>query len=543
MKNIYVKPEEKVVTNGTAQAPIPQVPIPTITYAQGGVPTVSGQPTNYGNLMGGGNSSVPPDMSNATIPEYYKYAYDVGMQNAERTRNNAVQNARAQYNQFINPYGAVANQQAQAGFTGGGYSQFLQGQAYQSMIDSQNAARATEAATKQTLYGDYLKGMADYNQKQQEKQDLNQKSAADLLNNIGTYSSLEAVNSALDALGITDETQRKTYTDAWTNQNQQNIAKNQVAFNTYISGNSEDGEPQNEQDIIAYAKALGLDENSAEVQNAITSFKQGQNYGKLENIVSLEGEQAEKGWEDFFGESGGYNTLNDEQKAEANKAFSDWLINNAFTDANGNVSAEGFFTDENGKAYTEEFARRKLQEELANPHYSQQLKNLIQAEFNNKYQGGKTDEQISKEASDLKQRNEIISNARNLNKDVEIKDDANVVNINSKTFSLTDFGKFNDSGTGKGEQDTYLKATIEGLKSLGKEAVGKIILPNYGKNKGDIDAYMYVGSGRFVKIEVDKYGWGGLDIFIPNGYENSTSIDAGSSKTGASQTPKITKKK
>ena len=233
MTNIYVKkPEETVVTNGSVTAPIPQVPIPKITYAQGGVATVTGQPTNYGALMGGG-TPVPPsstpsttyaangygtDMSQATIPEYYKFAYDVGVQNAERTRYNDVQNARVTYNQFINPYGAVANQQAQAGFTGGGYAQFLQGQAYQSMIDSQNAARATEAATKQSLYGDYLEGMAKYNQAEKDKQEQNAVAAADLLNNIGTYSSLEAVNSALDVLGITDATERKTYTDAWNTQ-------------------------------------------------------------------------------------------------------------------------------------------------------------------------------------------------------------------------------------------------------------------------------------------------------------------------------------
>jgi hypothetical protein len=648
MKNIYVKPEETVVTNGTAQAPIPQVPIPKITYAQGGVPTVSGQPTNYGNLMGGGNTSVPPastpsttyaangygtDMSQATIPEYYKYAYETGVQNAERTRYNAVQNARVTYNQFINPYGAVANQQAQAGFTGGGYSQFLQGQAYQSMIDSQNMARATEAATKQTLYGDYLKGMADYNQKQQEKQEQRDATAADLLNNIGTYSSLEAVNSALDALGITDEKQRKTYTDAWqtsqteklnteganilnnigsytteagliadlnakgitgdaqaqyikawntaqanklttagatimqsidngefksqdslvaamnaagipveqqqsyitswqeqnTKATEQTKAQNLLTFSNYVSGQGETS-PTSVEDIYASAKALGLDVDSDEVKNAIANFNSSQYLSKVENVMSMEGSQAEDGWEDLLSDEEAFKSLTEEQQAEVNKAFSDWLINNAFTDAKGNVSAEGFFTDENGKAYTEEFARRKLQEELANPHYSQQLKDLIQAEFNNKYQGGKTDEQINKEASDLKQRNEIIANARNINNNVEIRDDANVVNINSSTYASSDFGKFNDTGKKDSEQEKYITAIFDDAKA-GKIKKGQIILPNYGKDKGSREAYMYVGSGRFVKVEINKNNVEGLNFYTPNGYKTNAEYQVESKKS------------
>lgn len=623
MTNIYVKkPEEKVVTNGAAQAPIPQVPIPKITYAQGGVPTVSGQPTNYGNLMGGGNTSVPPsstpsttyaangfgtDMSNATIPEYYKYAYDVGVQNAERTRYNDIQNARVTYNQFINPYGAVANQQAQAGFTGGGYSQFLQGQAYQSMIDSQNMARAKEAVTKQDLYGKYLEGIAEYNQAEQNKQEQNSIAAADLLNNIGNYSSLEAVDAALDALNITDETQRKTYTDAWNNQvvstflndiannkfaswedlkslmaskgitsgdnffkitnawtenmyknddiseisnsiykgeysteddlvsalDSKNITgetrnslinqfrdaekgkgQNILSFNAYVSG-QEKTSPTSAEDIISYAKTLGLDVNSSEVQNAVTEFNNSQYLSKVENVISMEGSQAEDYWEALLSDDKAFNSLTKEQQAEVNKAFSAWLIENAFTtDANGNPTAEGFFTDENGKAYTKEFAESELNKELKNPHYTEQLKKLIEDEFNDKYQGGKTDEQIG-----------FIDKARTLNNNVKIKDDANIVNINSTTYASSDFGKFNDTGKKNSGQETYISKIIEDANA-GKIKEGSLVSVNYGKykNNGRDNLYMFVGNGQFVKVDENIWKGNVGDIYVPDGYQIYTKL-------------------
>lgn len=621
MTNIYVKkPEETVVTNGSVTAPIPQVPIPKITYAQGGVATVTGQPTNYGNLMGGGTTpsttyagnGFGTDMSNATIPEYYKYAYDVGVQNAERTRYNDIQNARVTYNQFINPYGAVANQQAQAGFTGGGYSQFLQGQAYQSMIDSQNAARATEAATKQTLYGDYLKGMAEYNQAEKNKQEQTAVAAADLLNNIGTYSSLEAVDAALDALNITDAAQRKTYTDAWNNQvvstflndiannkfaswedlkslmaskgitsgdnfikianawtenmykndniteivnainsgtyateedlvsalDSKNITgetrnslinqfrdaekakgQNILSFNAYVSG-QEKTSPTSAEDIISYAKTLGLDVNSSEVQNAVTEFNNSQYLSRVENVLSMEGSQAEDYWEALLSDDKAFNSLTKEQQAEVNKAFSAWLIENAFTtDANGNPTAEGFFTDENGKAYTKEFAESELNKELKNPHYTDQIKDLILDEYYNKYQGGKTDEEIV-----------FIDKARTLNNNVEISYDANVVDVTSNTYASSDFGKFNDTGKKDSGQETYLSKIIEDAQNE-KINVGQIILPNYGENKGNIDAYMYAGDGKFVKVDLDGDKYTNEEIlqrlgnfYIPKGYKDSRAV-------------------
>lgn len=528
-KNIYVNPEETVVTNGTAQAPIPQVPIPKITYAQGGVATVTGQPTNYGNLMGGGNTPSPTpsttyaangfgtDMSNATLPEYYKYAYDVGVQNAERTRYNDIQNARVTYNQFINPYGAVANQQAQAGFTGGGYSQFLQGQAYQSMIDSQNAARAKEAATKQTLYGDYLEGMAKYNQAEKDKQEQNAVAAADLLNNIGTYTSLEAVNSALDALGITDAAQRETYINAWNTAQTTKQAQAVLSLNNYIEGNSEDGVPTSENDIRNYATALGITDTT-KIQKAIDSWNKSQYASSYENI------NTEEGWNEFFskgantdGSGGMFKGLSSEQQQEAIDFYTAWYAqNNNYLDENG-VYANNFFTKNGSQIRNDDGTAKMLLDAVQkNTRLSQEFKDSVQAEYEKRYLGGKTEETVA-----------TIGSAQGYAKKlgVTVKDDAKIVDIKSSTFASKDFGEFNDTGKKDSGQETYLSKIIEDAKNE-KIDVGSLVSVNYGKykNNGRDNLYMFVGNGQFVKVDENIWKGNVGDIYVPDGYQIYTNL-------------------
>ena len=451
--------ETKVVDNGTGGTGLPE-----------GVKPVQVTPP----------IGTPPediDPNKVTLDQHYKNIYETGLANAEKAKQQAIINAKGQYNEFINPYGVQAEQQARMGLMGGGYSEYLKGKAYEGMIDTQNQARSDYAKTQQSLYSDYMGNMAAYNQAKQDKADATAAAKAALINNISKYNSEEALGAALDALGITDAEERKTYTDAWTKWKTENDAKvqadNYLTMQAIIDGTA-DVEPT-EDNIQAAGKKLGLS------QEEIDSWKQ--KLARKQYAESPSADWTADDWQSFFNkgldENGEgeawFDSLSDDEQEAAREQYSSLF------------DAATYF-EEGGKPLNKNTAKEDLDKAVNDNYLTQKTKDAIQAQYDKQYNKGIPSTQT-----------EIITKARELNPDVVIDDDAKIVDTNSGTFEITDFGKFNDSGTGKGEQDTYLNAILADLDT--HIIAGDLVWVNYGKyDMGGQSLYMYIGDGKFVQV-------------------------------------------
>jgi hypothetical protein len=462
--------ETKVVDNGTGGTGLPE-----------GVKPVQVTPT----------IGTPPediDPNKATLDQYYKYMYETGLANAEKAKQQAIINAKGQYNEFINPYGVQAEQQARMGLMGGGYSEYLKGKAYEGMIDTQNQARSDYAKTQQSLYSDYMGNMAAYNQAKQDKVDAGNAAKADLLNNISKYSSEEALGAALDALGITDATERQTYIDAWTKWMTENDAKEfgakNVAMSTYISGESSDGAPKSRDDVYNYAMRLGL--NNEQANEWVSKWEAGEYYLDFDNFDSW----TKKEQDDFFAPEN-FNRLSPQQQTDIQNRYS----------AKENPMA--LFGED--VLLSPDDAKSVLETVLNSNRYSQEFKDAAQKRYNQLYSV------------------DAVIKAREFVGENKVKDNASVIVPKSDgSYNLLDFGKFKDSGTGKGEQDKYLNAILDSTKDGAQNPIaeGQVVIVNYGHNEGEIDAFVYVGNGIFVKVSAADANINNL--YIPKGYNKKT---------------------
>lgn len=121
-------------------------------------------------------ASTPPTSSNEaessepmTYEEYieeakkgYQAQLDAAKKQAEQTRQRAIVDAQSGYMQNLASYGANAEQMADAGMQGGGYSDYLNAQAYaqkRSDVQQANAQAAYENQAADGTYQDYINGL------------------------------------------------------------------------------------------------------------------------------------------------------------------------------------------------------------------------------------------------------------------------------------------------------------------------------------------------------------------------------------------------
>jgi hypothetical protein len=122
---------------------------PKVLYT-GGTGTGSGEGGGTGS--GGGTGDTVPPMT-------YEEWYTAAKQNAESTRQSAINDARVEYNRSKSEYGNKAEALRNMGLTGAGYSDYLNGQAYAQMqgaIANANAEKASTIADIDAKYMDYL---------------------------------------------------------------------------------------------------------------------------------------------------------------------------------------------------------------------------------------------------------------------------------------------------------------------------------------------------------------------------------------------------
>lgn len=92
----------------------------------------------------------------------YQAQLDATKKQAEQTRQRAIVDAQSGYMQNLASYGANAEQMADAGMQGGGYSDYLNAQAYaqkRSDVQQANAQAAYENQAAEGTYQDYINGL------------------------------------------------------------------------------------------------------------------------------------------------------------------------------------------------------------------------------------------------------------------------------------------------------------------------------------------------------------------------------------------------
>lgn len=439
----YITPSQTVDTTYTQAL---GAVLPTLTPTQDSTPYNGGggtikfntQTGEYAKVMPTAEPSVNPSES---LPQYYESMRQQAIAQAEKDRLQANINAKGQYNEFINPYGVQAEQQARMGLTGGGYSEYLKGKAYEGMIDTQNQAQAQYAQAVQSAENTYNANMATYNE------------------------------------GLKAKEEAKA----------QDLAQGKVNMNAAMGGMVDGVDNTKWEDLADYGKQQGLTDEELNEYKGKWDFQQ-----YLEGLDNSSDWNADK-WQAFFDDAR-YETLSPDQKEAADKQFSATIANGLGINPETGATTS-YFMGADGKHFNEGEAKTKYEEAQNNPHFIPELKAAIKKEYEERYRKGRTIED-----SDIVKKAQGIQIPKGAN--VTIAEDAKVVDISKDTFQHSDFGKFNDTAKPGSGQYELIEAIINAARA-GDIQNGEIVLVNYGRNNGgfkSVEAFMYV-DGKFVQIE------------------------------------------
>ena len=143
--------------------------IPTTSNSGTATGTGAGASTNTGAGTGDSTPTTPTDTEERTTMSYEEYIAEqkareeekrqAALKEAEIYKERAAADAQASYMQNMSTYGVNAENMAQMGLTGGGYSDYLNAQAYAQKRGEMQTASANELALKQqaeTKYADNI---------------------------------------------------------------------------------------------------------------------------------------------------------------------------------------------------------------------------------------------------------------------------------------------------------------------------------------------------------------------------------------------------
>lgn len=488
----YITPSQTVDTT-YAQALGAVMPTPTPTQDStpynggGGTINLNTQTGEYAKVMPTAEPSVNPS---ASLPQYYESMRQQAIAQADKDRLQANINAKGQYNEFINPYGVQAEQQARMGFTGGGYSEYLKGKAYEGMLNTQNQAQAQYAQAVQGAENTYNANMATYNE------------------------------------GLKAKEEAKA----------QDLAQGKVNMNAAMDGMVDGVNNTSWEALAAYGKQQGLTDE--ELATYKTQWDSMQTTAKNEDALASMDGWTDADWDNALKDET-YNSYTPEQQEIVNAGFSNRIAQASGYDANTGATTT-YFT-ENGKQLNAESAKAEYEEAMNDTKLAPELKEAIKKEYQNRFMRGLDEETY-----------ELIEKAKSFDSAVNISDKGKIVDPNARTYTSKDFGKFNDTGKEGSGQENLISAIVSDAKA-GKIKDGQIVLVNYGKNEGETEAFMYV-SGKFVKVGDLKRVHGldtDKDIYVPSGYEVSAkykddetlTTPAGTTYKPAETNYRITKKK
>ena len=460
----------------------------------------------------------------------YQEQLDAANKQAEQTKARAMANAENAYAQNKATYGTNAETLAQMGLTGGGYSDYLQAQAYAQKRADAQAATAQEIASKsnnQATYQQYIQAMNEkladkilYDERladQRKYQEEQTKAESDREYTKNIYNTLwsavqdtnttytpESIKALGEKAGLSNE-------DITTLTNMLNA--------TLARKTEEEKKTQEEEEKVkneAFAKS------SSAVAADTISYIVANNGGQSEYIESLKSNLTEEDYNKLVSQNqkstseyyttaikSGYkvNTneidnmykkgnLSEAQYNEIKALWNESIIatdNSAFADGNGytlsfndaktvmnTAKSSQWINDANKKAIESTYMRL----------YAKDIANEIMVKSSAKGKGG------------------------------------NIVDIYASDFNTKKFGSYSGMGKSGNTQEKYAQSIVSDAKS-GKIKAGDYVIMNFG-NTWDVECiYVYIGDGMFVKakdgndstyLSGGKFA-SGVNFYVPNGYK------------------------
>lgn len=383
---------------------------------------------------------------------------------AEVAEERAMADAQASYMQNMATYGANAEQLAQMGLTGGGYSDYLNAQAYAqkredtqvATVNKNSAIEAAESTYADTVLG-LKKEMADITYAEGLKKDEEAKETAEKLtsNYSGILIEVQANPDAFNETGLRawcknngfDETQTQSVVDTW-----------KEATTLADAALDVDGSSSEQGQIV-------MSDIIKAIQDGTLAKADGTPYSSWEEIHETLLRARNEG-----------QNITQEDINNAKKAYNEWI-----SYKNGKVSTEEYYDSLNG----DEGAKEIVSSAADPTKYETEAKNKVKSY-------GITDNLILQ-----------------------------VINTNRDTYKASEFGDFSDIDDADSKQGRYLQAIINDAKA-GKIKEGTIVQVNYGGVASSLGYAMYVGDGCFVRLRDGALGTvkeAKEVIYLPDGYK------------------------
>lgn len=505
--------------------------VPFTPPASGGSGSVSNGGTTTGT--GAGTSDSTPTTPTDTKPEtgetstmtYEQYIAEqkareeekrqAALKEAEIYKERAAADAQASYMQNMSTYGVNAETMAQMGLTGGGYSDYLNAQAYAQKRGEMQTASANEAVMKQQAESKYADNILSldgqlvaYKEAEKAEKEQYAKSVYNTLweavQNPNTTYTADSIKAIAEKAGISE-------TD---------IATLTGMLDSTLAKKAADDKKAEEEKAAAEEEVFKTNSNTAK-SNAI-SYIVANGGGQAEYIESIKGTLTEED----------YNALVTQNQKSTYEYYSVALNsgNNISTSEvdtlykNGNLSDQQYndikalwnntrgkaenlaFVDAGGNTLSYADAKKLLNEQVkASTWFSDENKKAIESTYMRQY------------AKDIA--NEVMPKS---------SAGGTIVDIYASDFKTTKFGDYYDMGDKGTKQENYAQAIVADAKA-GKIKVGQYVLMNYG-NTWDVDSvFVYIGDGLFVKCK-DGNGDGevfcdgekfknGVSFYCPSGHK------------------------
>ena len=477
--------------------------------------TGAGASTDTGTGTGDSTPTTPKDTEEKTTMSYEEYIAEqkareeekrqAALKEAEIYKERAAADAQASYMQNMSTYGVNAETMAQMGLTGGGYSDYLNAQAYAQKRGEMQTASANELALKQqaeTKYADNILSLdgqllayqeaekaekeqyakSVYNTLWEAVQDPNTTYTADSIKAIAEKAGLSDEDIST-LTGMLDSTLAKKAADEKKAQDDKAAAEEEQKA-TYSAGIKSDAMAQIEAnggmsvEYINSLKGYGLsDADMAEV----IKYNQKYTYNSYKSAIT-----------------GGY-TVN---TSDIDTAYNDGLLdatqyNSLKSEWNKSIDTSTSFFKYNGETISYDDAKKAIENLSNNAWATSETKKAVESSFMRVY------------AQDIA-KNSIVSGLSSK------KVQSSYVDIYADNFKSSQFGDYADGD----EQDALVAAYIRAAQN-GEIPVGKVCEFNYGEAWNDHGYYVYIGDGVFVKYD-DAGTLSSGTIYYPFGFKKGT---------------------
>ncbi len=475
---------------------------------------------------------------------------------AEIYRERAEADAQAAYLQNKATYGANAETMAQMGLTGGGYSDYLNSQAYAQKRADMQTAQANEAALKQqaqTTYAEGIraldKGWMEYNETQNASKkatynqllgyamDANSGLTEDVIRAMGKSAGLseDQIQEIINTHNTTVENAKNKEAEA---ENKQNATYSDNAYRGLLADVQNPNTYGNytEAGIRSLGKQWGWTED--QIQEAVDIWKATKDNSEL----ALDGENFDYATDFAIDDviddvvNGGY--IKD-GKPVAKQAFEEMLINAQYNGAK--------ITDEEISALTDLYQvyLDYLDEKKPTTYrdflkavdvYKKSREATTETPESPVEQEGEEQPTTTTPAEGEQNQTDLkvdlnapatVDNAKMKAESYGVKAGGitNTIDVYAKNFNSKDFGDYLSGDT----QTKYTNKIIADAKA-GKIKEGQLVIMNYGATLADMGICMYLGNGVFVKLtnnEARRYAGNGVYIsdidlkklaYLPNGY-------------------------